>query len=175
MPVSVMISKAYLTRIGGFYQDDGFPAVDFSTWVRLFELPGSVAWLGDHLGYWRQSNVQTSQRLGKEMAENALKIALSRFDQLQTSNIHNLRLHKHHIINERMKTTILPNYVENIRLSLIERNIHKVVFLSHNLIRYGSIKRKLQGIYAIIAVMLGWNMEAILLMYERLNTLRKTP
>lgn len=76
MPVSALISTNALKAIGGFSQGLDFPAVDFPTWLKLFQLPGRVVYLDQVLGYWRQGPAQVTQQYSVELAEQGLQLAL---------------------------------------------------------------------------------------------------
>lgn len=168
MPVSVLINKNNIINIGGFHQDDGYPAVDFSTWIRLFELSGKVAWLDECLGFWRQSEKQVTRIQGVKISEITLKIALDQFDQLPVGILEQLKINKREIIKVRYKIAILPSYLACTRRALINKDKDEANLYIRKLIRYGSMKRKIQGVCAIIAAILGTDIEFIFSWYERI-------
>lgn len=85
MPVSAVISRTALSRIGGFSQDGSFPAVDYPTWLRLFQLPGQVLFVDKTLGFWRQSLTQVTKSHSVEIAERGLQLGLATVKSLAPS------------------------------------------------------------------------------------------
>lgn len=92
MPVSCLIRKDALQAIGGFSQELGFPAVDYPTWLKLFQLPGKVVYLDHLLGYWRQGPDQVTQRHSVELAERGLDVALKTLGDLPQQTRESLEL-----------------------------------------------------------------------------------
>lgn len=169
MPVSVMIKKTYLEQIDGFIQAPTFPAVDYSTWLRLFKLQGEVSWLDSNLGFWRQSTAQVTQNLDADIAEAVLKIALAEIKSLPPELDFLAKIEPKRVIRTHYIQNILPSYVVIARKALIKKDKHKATFYAFKLIRRGTLKRKLQGFYILLASNLGWNMEHILRSYEFLS------
>lgn len=169
MPVSVIVNKTRLEQNGGFFQDSGFAAIDYSTWLRLFKLSGKVIWLDHILGYWRQSSEQVTQNVEALLAESVLRIALEQLGTLPSSLTYTEATKRKSVIKAHYKLNILPAYVAITRKALLHKDKNKAAFYAIKLIKHGTPKRKLQGLYTLLACCLGWNMEPILRCYEVLN------
>ncbi len=167
MPVSVIVDRVALLQIRGFHQDPGFPAVDFSTWLRLFELPGLVTWLDQLLGYWRQSNSQVTQRLGIDIAESTTRIAIERYRNQNEKVKDQLDITEKTIIKIRSQILLLPAYLIALRTALRNNDQKMIRHYSKKLIYYGSMKRKLQGLYALTAYFFRLDYEKPFSLYEK--------
>lgn len=167
MPVSVIVDRVALLQIRGFHQDPGFPAVDFSTWLRLFELPGLVTWLDQLLGYWRQSNSQVTQKLGIDLAQVSTQIAIERFQNLCPELKAQLHTTVGIIQKKRTHLLLMPGYLYSLRSAFNNHDHLQVKHLARELILHGTIKRKFQGVYALFACQLDLNYEWPFLIYEQ--------
>lgn len=59
-PVSVMIRRSALTRIGGFLQPSYLPLVDYPTFLNL-AIEGGFAFHSEVLGFWRRHELSTTK------------------------------------------------------------------------------------------------------------------
>lgn len=168
MPVSVMLQHSALQAIGGFHQDPGFPAVDYATWIRLFQLPGRVLWIDACLGYWRQSAAQTTQQLGLALAEGCLQIALAQFDALPPPLVAAMQLNRRTIIRAHHAAVLMPVYFGCMRVALLAHDRRTALRYAGQLVRHGTAKRRLQGMYGAAMALTGGNVEPVLAIYERL-------
>jgi glycosyltransferase involved in cell wall biosynthesis len=157
-PVTVMMQKEALLSIGGFQQIANFPAVDFPTFVALCKMPGTIAWLDECLGYYRQHAEQVTKSLGVEIAEGRYQIALGEFkatgDLFDKEEIA-AAIRAHH-------RSLSDAYLAAVRYALIQHNAHNLDGLTRKLWTYGGVKRKLEAVYARIAVKQGWTLEPLL-------------
>lgn len=168
MPVSVVIKKSTLEEIGGFQQDDGYPAVDYSTWLRLFSSVGSVVWLPQHLGYYRRTASQVTQVLSLPMNEAPLRIALYNFDEHLPPEVRmKLNLSRRSIIRAHYNPTIVNAHLAHMRAALLSREKRVAIRSAFMLIAHGSLRRKIQGLIGIGAALIGHNLEPIFSAYER--------
>lgn len=172
IPVTAVIQRSALENLGGFRQDIGYPAVDFSTWVRLFQMPGSVMWIDSRLGYWRQSDTQVTQALGLQIAEESLRIALDQFDKMPSHLRSKLGLQRRAIQKHRSRALLAPSYLRAVRSALRERDGEKAVAFAKKLIACGGTKNRLQGICALLANASGTDLEFVFRTYEWLVALQ---
>lgn len=168
IPVTAVMQRAALESLGGFHQDAGYPAVDFSTWVRVFQLDGSVMWIDSRLGYWRQSDKQATQTLGLEIAEGGLRIALDQFDKMPAELRAKLGLERRVIQRSRSRAILAPNYLSVMRSALRERDGEKAVAFAKKLIACGGTKSTIQAVCALLANAFGTDLEFVFRTYERL-------
>lgn len=168
MPVSVIIRRDALDRLGGFQQDPGFPAVDYSTWIRLFQLPGKVFYYPGCLGYWRQSSQQTTRTVFDEStAEMGLRIALEQFDAADSNVRKNLNVSRKKIIDETYSRSIVDAYLATLRKALKVRDRKTAGRCCKVLIRHGKLKRRLEGVVGMVAAALGIDLEGVFNLFDR--------
>lgn len=154
MPVSVMIRHGVLDRIGGFQQTHGFPAVDYPTWLQIFQQRGEVRYLDQILGYWRQSTTQVTRVKAMAIAEIGRDIALDVFQQLSEE----WRRH-HHLTESRLLRLIYNRqlgrvYLALMRKALSERDVSQVDYCVRQLWR-GTLGNKAVAILGYAAMRLG--------------------
>ena len=71
--VTVMVRKAALEEIGGFYQVPGTVVVDYSTWLRLCRV-GEFRYVPKILGFWRIHGTQTTRVRRREVFAGTVRI-----------------------------------------------------------------------------------------------------
>lgn len=168
MPVSVMMARRPLVDIGGFSQAAGFPAVDYSTFVRLLQIPGQVAYLPDILGYWRRSPLQATRTLSAPLASGALRVALEAYSQLPTDLSARLALTPEKIERVHYRMAIMPNCVHSMRVCFREGEPKAARSFAVRLMKRGSPKRRLQGIVGYVASYLGLDADPIFSISEKI-------
>lgn len=168
MPVSTMIMRSALERIGGFQQPAEFAAVDYPTWLRLFTLDGHVLFSEDTWGYWRQSVAQVTQTQGIALAETALKIALQVFEELPTARQEAVNLSPHQIFTEHFRSTLSDSYLGGLRAALQYRDSTTARHCIRQLLQHGDGKRKAQALVGIACLGLHVDMEWIFATDHRL-------
>ena len=140
--VSAMIRRDALDRIGGFWQHDGVPAVDYSTWPRLFQLPGKVAYTKCCVGYWRRSASQVTSALAVTLVQGDLPIATDQY------------LHLDEQIKERLNTTLQEiqemAHLRILRIALTERSRLVAFQEAKILLTIGSLKNRILALVGIV-------------------------
>lgn len=169
-PVSAICNANALRKIGGFHQDS-FPAVDYPTFVRLAQLPGRFVFKPDLLGYWRQHGEQVTARRGVELIEGRVSISLDQYTLLDESTLVQLRLSKESIINAHAEG-LADGYLVAVRNALQEERRESLRYPLRGLWRFGGTRRKLQAVYALLAINFGWDMEWILEVYRKVECAR---
>ena len=172
MPVSVILRRDAVERLGGFHQDNGFPAVDYSTWIRLFQLPGKVFYYPDCLGFWRQTPQQTTQKVFDEStAELGLRIALAQFDKLDPEARTALKVSRNRIISENYSRSIVDVYLGVLRRALRVHDRETARKCGKVLIRRGKMKRKVEGFAGLVAAELGFDLESVFNLFDKTTEL----
>lgn len=161
MPVSVVISRDALCSIGGFTQDEGLPAVDYPTWLRLFSREGHVWFDSKVLGYWRQSPSQATQQYGLDLATAGLRVALNHFHSLPDTAKAVLRVSDGDLEKAHWARDILPSTLVALRRALMARKRREAIEHSLLMIRRGGPKRSIEGIAGLICAALGWDLEGV--------------
>ena len=165
-PVSIMIRKNALQKIGGFQQMKNYPVEDYPTYLKLLTLPGKVQYLDTLLGYWRVSDTQLTQAFLTDVPEAAFHIATTYYDSLSTQEKNNIGLSKKEILNAHYSKTLLPSYLVAMRKALVQKDKSKAQRFALELLRRGDGKRKVQGLFGTVAAQFGWNLETIFSRYE---------
>jgi Glycosyl transferase family 2 len=171
-PVSVMINKEALHKVGGFQQLKNYPVEDYPTYLSLLALPGQVQYLDTLLGYWRVSDKQLTQAFLTDVPEAAFHSATSYYDSLSVQERNALALSKKDILNAHYSKTLLPSYLSAMRKALLQKDKPKAKHFALELIRHGDSKRKVQGLLGGVAAQFGWNLEAVFASYESLGNER---
>lgn len=166
-PVSTVMTRKALLKIGGFHQDRGTPAVDYSTFYRYLQLPGKVTWHNATLGYWRQSAGQVTKTLSVEFAEAVLQLALEQLSVTPRPLREELGLTKRQVLKEQYRAGILPSYLGVLRHALIDNQRDQAVFYAQKMLTHGTLKQRLQGLYGMTAALLGTDMEPLFSSYEK--------
>lgn len=167
-PVSVMINKQALQKIGGFQQMKNYPVEDYPTYLKLLTLSGKVQHLDTLLGYWRVSDQQLTQAFSTDVPEAAFHIATNYYASLSANEKNTLGLSKKEILNAHYSKTLLPSYLSAMRKALVQKDKSKAQRFALELIRKGDSKRKVQGLFGGVAAQFGWNLEAVFSRYESL-------
>lgn len=161
MPVTAMINREALDRIGGFKQGL-LPTVDFPTFLELSRLSGYFYYSDDILGYWRSSPKQQTAIWDDGVFMQMLEFALNFFTNLSDNHRESLHLASKDIIEANYKKIIRPSTLHSLRRALVGRDRTLAKLYAQRLVTYPSLKYKLEGLYGIVASTLGWNMEWIL-------------
>ncbi len=174
MPVSVILRRDALDTIGGFWQDKDFPAVDYPTWLRLFQLPGNIFYIDDQcLGYWRQSSNQVTQEFSIQIAEIGLTIALDQWNQYSLQLREKLNISPTEIVQQYSRV-INDSYLNMVRQSLVNHDRTNALYYSQKLIRTGNLTRKVQGLLGLISATVGTNLECMFQAHQQFNSILST-
>lgn len=159
--VGAVVRTDCLRQIGGYHQEFGFPGEDYPTFIRLLQLPGKAAWVDTFVGYYRRHDQQITHSYGTVLAEAALRIAVNQYDGLANSLGGEINISRAQIIRAHNQKAIIPSYGNDARLALRNRDKTAARRYAFKLLLHGTLKRKLQGLYTIIAAQFGWTMEPI--------------
>ena len=167
LPIGVVIKASSLREIGGYHQEFGFPGEDYPTYLRLLQLGGQAICIEDVVGYYRQSEGQITRSHGYALSEGALKIAINQFESLPNELREYIGISKPDIVKSHVKNSRMPNCLNEARKALILKDKESAIWYGRELVRYGDVKRKLQGLYTVVAAHFGWTMEPILEAYDK--------
>ena len=160
-PVSIVIERRALNKIGGFIQPNYFPSVDYPTLLALSQLEGSILCIDEVLGFYRLHPQQITHSMGPELIEGRLRLSLQTYRGLNDVVQNHLGISEASII-ESHKRLLSDAYLGRIRHDLIYSNSDDLAVMLPKLWNVGNLKRKLQVIYAYMAAKNGWTMEPIL-------------
>jgi glycosyltransferase involved in cell wall biosynthesis len=119
-PLTYIIRKDALEKIGGFIQTLPFPAVDLSTVMALSKL-GKFYFFGQILGTWRIFPEQTTKTLGNDILEGGNKIIVNHFNSL-TESEKQLLWFNLEFINDNYKKRRIISFARSGRFKLIKRD-----------------------------------------------------
>lgn len=157
-PVSIMINRTFLGKIGGFAQPNYYPAVDYPTLVKLSMLEGNILNIDHLLGFYRIHSSQVSANHGIELIEGRLRYSIEQYTTLDAPFQANLHLSQRAIIDAH-KPLLSDAYLVKIRHALIESNTDHLFEIAPKLWAIATFKRKIQVIYARFAIKCGFSME----------------
>ena len=160
VPVTMIIQRDALTKIGGFKCHNSYPATDFPTILELSQLAGNIVWSSACLGYYSIHSNQVTKTLGVEIAMGALIIKREFFDG--NAVFASLR-EESQAADQRI---LSDAYLAQARYGLLNRDKSVVKIAIIGLWKYGGRKRKIQAIYSFVAMYTGWTMEPILKMVK---------
>jgi glycosyltransferase involved in cell wall biosynthesis len=166
--VTTLVRANSLRAIGGFHQDGSPAAVDMATVIRLVQLPGEVFYLPQPLGVWRHHSAQSTNTRAIELAKFNTALVLDYYDGLALAEKQAMGVSRQDILRGR-RAQIADAYFTVLRQALRWRRKRNTWPLISGLWCYGGIKRKAQAVYAIPAVLLGFDFEPILSWVERLS------
>ena len=169
VPVSAMLSRAALEAVGGFAQDDGIPAVDYPTWLRLFaHHPDAGVWFASApLGLWRQSPNQVSRGWGVSVPLAGLRLALDCYDQLPVQLRARLALRRTDIARAHWRRGIAPSHLATLRGALVRQRRAEALTPAWALVRHGGVKRRAQGLAGLLCAALGLHLEGVFALAAR--------
>ncbi len=119
-PLTFIIRKDALTRIGGFIQVNPFPSVDLSTVLALSQL-GKFHYFDKVLGTWRIFPNQTTKTLNNDILEGGNKIILGHYQSLSTQQKENLWFDEEYIRDNYKRRKIIT-FARSGRFKLIRRD-----------------------------------------------------
>ena len=119
-PLTFIIRKDALTKIGGFIQVLPFPAVDLSTMLALCKL-GKFYFFGQILGTWRIFPNQTTKTLNFDILEGGNKIVVDYFNSL-TDEQKKLLCFDETFIRDKYKKRKIITFARSGRFKLIRRD-----------------------------------------------------
>jgi glycosyltransferase involved in cell wall biosynthesis len=118
-PLTYMIRKDALIKIGGFKQIHPFPAVDLSTVLELAAI-GNFYFINEILGTWRITLSQTTKTLPVEIVEGSQKIIKFYFSKLTSDQRKIIHLTEKEI-DLYYKKRMIITYSRNGRFLLIRK------------------------------------------------------
>ncbi len=164
-PSTIVIRRSALETIGGFHQDPAFPAIDFSTMVRLCLLPGQSAFIDSLLGYYRQHDEQITRINGVELAEGSLRISQAVYDDLSVADRQALGISMKDIVQSRHRL-IADSHLARMRLALRQKDRPLAMKSVKELWKNGGTKRRTEAVVGLIAAWSGTNLEPLFHLYE---------
>jgi glycosyltransferase involved in cell wall biosynthesis len=105
-PLTFMIRKDALIKIGAFKQVQPFPAIDLNTFLDLSAL-GRFRFLDEMLGTWRITHNQTTKQKGADILNGSQKIILQHFETLSSDVLSRLKTTKKVLIDNYKKRYIV--------------------------------------------------------------------
>ncbi len=119
-PLTYLIRRDALTKIGGFIQILPFPAVDLSTVLRLSKL-GKFYFFNQILGTWRISPSQTTKTLTNDILEGGNKVITHHFNSMSEKEKSMLIFDKKFILDNYKKRRII-SFTRGGRFKLIKHD-----------------------------------------------------
>lgn len=119
-PLTFLIRKDNLLKIGGFIQILPFPSVDMSTVLKLSQL-GKFHFLDQVLGTWRISPDQTTKTLTNDILEGGTKVVMNHFQSLTEDEKSILQFDEKFILTNYKKRKII-SFARSGRFKLIRRD-----------------------------------------------------
>jgi glycosyltransferase involved in cell wall biosynthesis len=162
VPVTYMIRKRYLHKIGGFIQVLPFPAVDLSTFLALSE-EGDFSFQDRILGYWRISPNQTTKTFPMEILEGSQKIISDHLHSLPPEIKQHITI-TDDVIKKEYKKRIIVVHARNGRIQLIKkefRNARKSFLKALTSHGFTHISWKLRALIGLVMSYLKLDMEFI--------------
>lgn len=120
LPLTFLIRKDSLLKIGGFIQVLPFPSVDMSTVVKLSQL-GKFHFSDQVLGTWRIFPDQTTKTLTNDILEGGTKVVSEHFKSLSSEEKSILRFDEKFILTNYKKRKIIT-FARGGRFKLIRRD-----------------------------------------------------
>ncbi|HWS59760.1 MAG TPA: glycosyltransferase family A protein [Flavobacterium sp.] len=105
-PLTYLIRKDALEKIGGFIQRLPFPAVDLSTVLALSQL-GRFHFFNEILGTWRIFPEQTTKTLSNDIIEGANNIIIEHYRSLSPEEKKNLKFDEEFILDSYKRRKII--------------------------------------------------------------------
>lgn len=158
--VSLMFRKSSLLEVGGFHQDANFPAVDFSTLLRVATV--ARATFIDHLlGMWRKHQGQTTEKHNLDYVLGHTQAALTYFDSLTPEIKQALGISQADILQARR------NYVTNAywlatRVEMANGQWDVARRYAGQMFKWGGLFRKTEALVSIAAARLHLNLNPVI-------------
>ena len=151
-PLTFLIKKEALMKIGQFHQVLPFPAVDLPTILAL-SLTGPFHYIPRIFGSWRQHANQTTKNNSIQIVEGSSKIIISHYQLLPTAVRQNLTFNLPYI-HKILKSRKVISFSRSGRFKLIRKNFkdarsdyRKSLFLGSPWIAFSWKLRSLTGIF----------------------------
>lgn len=167
MSIGIVVRREALDTVGGFQQYEGYPAVDFPTWLAVTSLPGRILFVDQVVGFWRHHGTQVTQALGVEMAESGLRVAKRALRELDAQQASELGVTEADI-ERASKHMLAEAYFGRLRAALIQRDRDTARQMLPLVWRNGNLKRRAEAAYARVALEVGCDMELPLRLYAGL-------
>lgn len=170
MPVSVMLKKELLLSMGGFRTElvvmpngkmCSFPSIDYPTFLRYLLSDGFVFRTNEVWGYWRQHEMQTTQRHEDVFHEGAFQLAVL---GLAASG----ELRKRRKIYIAHRSFASGYHLKVLRNSLEGKDYNQAKLALRRLIWWGGTLRRLEAMYGLLALITHRNMEWPFKAYEKI-------
>lgn len=166
LAVTQLVRRDALERIDGFHQDGSPAAVDMATLLRLARLPGFVSYLAEPLGVWRHHVAQATSVRAIQLARHNGRLALAAYDRLAAHERRALHVRRGEIVRVR-SAQLADAYFGELRGALRRRDRSGARELVAGLWRHGGPIRKVQAMYAVLAILLRTDFEPVLRITER--------
>ncbi len=170
MPVSVMLNRDLLLSMGGFRSErismpDGstpvYPAADYPTFIRYLFNDDYVRRVPATLGYWRQHSTQTTHVYENFVHEGSFQLAVQ--------GLHSSRQQKEFKCLYRAHRKFASGFYLNVlRAALKDGNKMQAKAAIKRLLWWGGGKRRIEALVGLAALLLGLNMEAPFVLYEKI-------
>ena len=153
-PLTYLIRKDALEKVGGFIQKLPFPAVDLSTVLALSAL-GRFHFFNKILGTWRIFPEQTTKTLSNEIIEGAHKIIIEYYHTLNPYEKENLKFNEDYII-DRYKSRKIISLARSGRFKLIKKQFRSARKDYLQAIRLYGFKEPGWKLRALIGLVFSW-------------------
>lgn len=158
--VSLMLRRNYLVKVGGFIQDSGFPAVDFSTLLRIATI-SQATFVDKPLGIWRKHHGQVTEKYNLDYVLGQTQAAVFYYHSLPEEIKVELGISEKDILKSRR------NYLSNAfwrvtRVGMTRKNWAVSRKSALQMIRWGNIFRKIEGVISFLAASIHVNLNPII-------------
>jgi glycosyltransferase involved in cell wall biosynthesis len=153
-PLTYIIRKDALLKIGGFIQILPFPAVDLSTVLALSRI-GRFHFSDRILGTWRIFPEQTTKTLSEEIMEGAHKIVIDYYNSLTSDEKRILKFNEKFIIDSYKRRKIIT-LVRGGRFKLIKKQFEGARKDYLKAIRMYGFKESIWKLRALIGLLFSW-------------------
>ena len=157
--VSVIFRRSALESVGSFWQPNYFPAVDFTTLLRV-ATHYRTNFVDHPLGYWRQHAGQTTDIRGLEYAIGHTRAAIEYYRSLPTPVRQELGISAHDIVHSR-RHYLASAYWGAIRANMRLSDWTKARRNALQMMRWGNTFQKLEGMTSLLASILHVNIDSL--------------
>lgn len=158
--VSVMFRRSALEAAGGFWQPDYFPAVDFTTLLRV-ATRHRTSFIDRVLGYWRRHAGQTTDIRGLDYVLGHSRAAIEYFRSLEQTQQVELGITEDDIVRARRKY-MANAYWGATRSSMRAHNWVKARRYALELMQRGTLTHKVKGLVSVFASLLHVNIDPLI-------------
>lgn len=153
-PLTYLIRKDALEKIGGFIQKLPFPAVDLSTVLALSQL-GRFHFFNEILGTWRIFPEQTTKTLSNDIIEGAHKIIIEYYHSLPQEEKKYIKFDDKFIVDNYKRRKII-SLARSGRFKLIKKQFATARIDYLKAIRIYGIKEPVWKLRAFVGLVFSW-------------------